>query len=437
MRSVGPLDQLRALLPSDQILTEDLGRYAVDGVSPAAVLLPQSVEEVSAGLRLAAERLLAVIPWGSGLHMDLGNRPAAFDIALDLSRLNAVVDYSPEDLVVSVQAGISLGGLDRRLAERGQFLALDTPLAGAATVGGALSAGLPAPSRLRFGTARDLVIGLTCVLSSGEIVHSGGRVVKNVAGYDLNKLYLGALGTLGVIVEAAFKLHPRPPVRAAVIAGFVDCAATCAAALTIVNSPLGAVAVEIAGPPLAQELAERVAAPDGWLLAVFLAGLPAAVERQRRDVPALLRDAAATAALDTDAQELLYLGLRDAGRAPERHAALILRCAVLPSEVAAAVERLQQAGTLGSAQVVASPVSGSLRLLWFRPPADAPAVIGSVRRSIAGMGGNVVVERCSDELKAQLDVWGLEGTDVELMRAMKTAYDPANILSPGRILPER
>ncbi len=437
MLSAGALDQLRDLLPSDRLPSEDLGRYAVDGLLPGAALQPESIEEVSAVLQFATERRLAVIPRGAGLHLDLGNRPARYDLALDLSRLNAVVDYSPEDLVVTVQAGIALGELDRLLAERGQLLALDTPLAGAATAGGALSANLPAPNRLRYGTARDLVIGLTCVLSGGEIVHSGGRVVKNVAGYDLNKLYLGALGTLGVIVEASFKLHPRPPVRAAILAGYRDCVDACAAALAVANSPLGVLAVEVAGPPLAQRVGEHAAVPNGWLLAIFLAGLPAALERQRREATALLHAALVVAEQPGDSQVPLYAALRDCGRTPEYPAALILRCSVLPGEVAGAVYRLREHSDLSLAQVTVSPGAGSVRLAWQKPPGDALGVVTAARRSIEAVGGNVTVERCPAELKTELDVWGIDGPDVELMQAMRAAYDPAGILSPGRMLPAR
>jgi len=411
-------------------------RYTVDGLQPAMAVRPETVDEVAAIIRLASELGLAVIPCGAGLHMDLGNRPSRYDLALDLTSLDSISDYSPEDLVVTVQAGVTLGSLNKHLAERGQFLALDTPLADRATVGGALSANLAGPSRLRYGTARDLVIGMTCVLSSGAIVHSGGRVVKNVAGYDLNKLYLGALGTLGVIVEVSFKLHPLPLARAAIAATYSSCDAAHTAAMAIVNSFLGAIAVEIAGPIPTGRLSPVPAAADDWLLIIDLAGLPAAVERQSSEASHILqrKGAGVTTALTDTQRERIAASLRDFGRANGDLSALHLRCNLLPSQVAAAVERLGNAVDLADTGVTASPGSGSVRLSWGVPPGRPEALVAAIRRELAGMGGSVTVERCPPAMKDQIDVWGIEGADVALMRAMKAAYDPAGILSPGRFV---
>lgn len=438
------VDALRSLLAPERVLTQRLERYTVDGLVPALAVLPESVDDVAAVLRIASDRALATVPWGAGTLMDLGNRPSSYDLALDLTRLNGLVEYSPEDLVVSAQAGITLGALNEHLAQRGQFLALDTPLAEQATVGGALSTNIPGPSRLRYGTGRDLVIGLTSVLSGGEVVHSGGRVVKNVAGYDLNKLYIGALGTLGVIVEASFKLHPLPGARATLTATFQGCDGAHAAALAIVNSSFGATAVELAGPQAAAELTRRPTAggePAGgeWLLAVFLTGLAAAVERKRREIEAILHATGAmtvTGLGDAQSQQL-YARLRDYGRSQEHPAALILRCSVLPSEVAQAVRQLSESINIPSTRLTASPGSGSLRLLWPQLPAEPDSLIAAVRLAIQAIGGTVTIERCPPQLKHAVDVWGLSGADVELMRDMRAAYDPAGILSPGRHVARR
>jgi glycolate oxidase FAD binding subunit len=436
MSSAGIADELIARLPPDRIVQQGVERYQVDGHIPAAAIQPATIDEVAAVLRFASELGLAVIPRGSGLHMDLGNSPSRYDLALDLTRLSAVVEHSPEDLVVTVQAGLTLGALNTLLGEHGQFLALDTPLADGATVGGTLSAGLPGPSRLRYGGGRDLVIGLTCVLSSGEIVHSGGRVVKNVAGYDLNKLYLGALGGLGVIVEATFKLHPLPLAHAAIVASYAGGKAAHVAAMAVINTALGAIAVELAGPAPAGQLSPMPLSVDAWLVAVFLAGLPAAVERQTREATSIFRrqGASAITALTETQRTRLAAALQDYGRDAGTAAALLMRCNLLPSQIPDALQRLTAAADLTAAGITASPASGSLRLAWADPPEETVTLIAALRREVAEFGGTITVERCPAGLKRDVDVWDIEGPDVALMRDMKTAYDPGDVLSPGRFI---
>jgi glycolate oxidase FAD binding subunit len=368
--------------------------------------------------------------------MDLGNQPRNYDIALDLSALNAVVEHSPQDLVVTVQAGVTIGALNQQLAGHGQFLALDTPLAEPSTVGGALSANLPGPNRLRYGSGRDLVIGMTCVLSGGECVHSGGRVVKNVAGYDLNKLYIGALGTLGVITEVSFKLHPQPAVRRAIAATFRDSYTAHGAAMAIANSSLGVIAIELAGPDPAAQLSPVAAADADWLLVVSMAGLPDSVERQSADTNRIFAHwhAGAIVTLTDNQRERTEGFLRDFGRGPGSDTELLLRCSVLAGDLSEAIDALREHSHLVDAAITASPAFGNLRLAWAHLPIDPEALVRTIRAQVRRSGGTVTIERCPPELKAQLDVWGIDGPDIALMRDMKAAYDPAQILSPGRFV---
>lgn len=424
-------------LPGVHILTGGgVDGYAIDGQSPALAVQPSSVEEVAEALRFAGERGLAVAPWGAGTLTDLGNTPRRLDLVLDCSRLAAIVDYAPEDLVVTVQAGISLALLNARLAEHGQLLALDPPLAERATVGGALSAGLWGPGRLRYGTARDLVIGLSVVLADGSLTHSGGRVVKNVAGYDMAKLYLGALGSLGVIVEASFKLQPLPAGRGALIAVFPSCEAAAAASLEVVNSIYGPTAVELIGPPGAARLVADSRAeprPGSWVMAVLLGGFAAEVERQTREIVRLAERMGSpeVTALERRQRETLFRRLRDYGRSSDDPAAVILRGSVLSTEVVAAAERLA-ALSEPAPEILISPGAGNVYAYWREAPAELPALVARLRRELAVGEGSLVVERCPPELKREIEVWGIEGPDVELMADLKAAFDPTGILNPGR-----
>src|SRR5918995_3057509 len=182
---------------------------AVDGVGPSFVAEPGSVEETSELLRFAAEEGLAVSPRGGGTKASLGNPPRELDLILSTVRMDEVIEHVPGDQVVRVQAGIRLRDLQERLAGSDQMLGIDPPEEGA-TVGGAVAANSTGPRRYRYGTIRDLIIGITVILSDGTVAKAGGKVVKNVAGYDLSKLFTGSLGTLGVIANANFRLHPRP-----------------------------------------------------------------------------------------------------------------------------------------------------------------------------------------------------------------------------------
>ena len=205
----------KALLPA-----ETHAGYAIDELTPQWVVRPTSRREVAQILRWASSENKKLAPWGGGTQMSLGNPPERLDLVLDLSRLNQVVDFQPADLTVTVEAGITLESLQRHLASAGKFLPLEAPLAGRATVGGILATSSTGPLRHAYGLPRDWLIGIKVLSPAGEETKAGGRVVKNVTGYDLNKLYTGSLGTLGVIVEATFKLAPLPANQSVLVASF-------------------------------------------------------------------------------------------------------------------------------------------------------------------------------------------------------------------------
>ena len=203
------------MLPDDQ-----LNHYAIDGIDPQAVVLPRSTHEIQEVLGYAADRELSVITAGGGTKLGIGNPPEGVDLILSTSRLDQVLEYEPADLTVTVEAGIRLAALQAKLAEHGQYFPLDPPYADRCTIGGITATNASGPSRLRFGSARDLVLGMRVVQSSGTVVKSGGKVVKNVAGYDLNKLYLGSFGTLGILTEISLKLQPLPEIERTVLLTF-------------------------------------------------------------------------------------------------------------------------------------------------------------------------------------------------------------------------
>ncbi|MDQ3811771.1 MAG: FAD-binding oxidoreductase, partial [Chloroflexota bacterium] len=251
--------------------------------SPAQVR-PTSAEAVAEALRAADSAGHAVMPVGGGTHLDLGMPPARQDVLLSTVGLNRVVEYEPADLTVTVEAGMRFMDLQAMLREQGQMVALDPPVAAESTIGGVVAANLSGPVRFAHGTARDLVIGTRVANANGTLTRAGGRVVKNVAGYDLNKLYIGSLGTLGVIVELGFKLAPIPPSTATLVGQFASQDDVRTVVRGVLHSPLSPLAVELLGPRAAAD----AGLPSATLLVLRAGGYAEAVQRQVRDLGELI-----------------------------------------------------------------------------------------------------------------------------------------------------
>jgi len=426
---------------------------AVAGVAPRYAASPASVAEASAVMRAAAGQDLTVVPRGSGSRLDWGAPPVRCDLVVDTLRLDQVVEHSAGDLVARVQAGTGMRRLGEVLAGAGQQLALDAapggdgpagqePAAGPAstgTVGGTLATGAAGPRRLRYGTPRDLVIGITVVRADGTVASSGGKVVKNVAGYDLGKLFAGSYGTLGLIVEAVFRLHPLPA----------------AAAYT---------SVDAAGPAEARRL---VAAAAGSQLA------PTAVEISRagRDHPVrvgvlLEGDPAGVGERATHLRRLLGTGAQTSPDAPgwwgrtgppgghdgAEGAGTLIRvgfwAAALPA-VLAAIDGAAAAGGLDPL-VAGSAAAGVIYVALGAGahPAAAAAFVASLREALArGAAGarpasapvpdsppvlaSAVVVHAPPAVRELADLWG-PVPGLPLMRAVKDQFDPGHRMAPGR-----
>ena len=414
MASPSLVRDLRALVGSEHALgPRAAGRFAIDGVAPAAVVRPGTYEEVATVLGYAHAGGLAVVPWGAGTMMGRGNAPRRYDIALDLSRLDQLVEHEPADLTVTCQAGLTLGALQSHLAQAGQMAPFDPSLPEKATIGGVLALAADGPARSAYGGPRDFTIGMKVVTADGRITKAGGRVVKNVAGYDLCKLYIGSLGTLGVIVEATFKLIPRPRVERSLAVGMDEAAEACGLAREAHRRGItlrAAILLNDAG-------AARARRRGSYVLALDLAGSPAAVERSGRDVAALARESGA-------------FPLAAPPQAPAAQPLFRCRFSILPSrlpDLLAAVEVMGNGPT-----IVAAPLSG---LLWAEWRGGRPdTLLSSLRDTAARLQASVIVERCPTELKRSIDVFGEPPPAFALMRRLKREFDPADILSPGRFV---
>src|SRR6266516_3063979 len=281
---------------SDAIRTisdpDELRNYTVDGMLPRFAIIPETVEQVSHAVALANQQGLMLITRGGGSRLNLGGIPERFDVLLETTKLTRLLEHEAPDLTCHVEAGITLAELQTKLATKGQRLALDPPYAQQATIGGILASNSSGPKRLRYGTARDMVIGLRVVQASGEIARSGGSVVKNVAGYDLNKLYIGSLGTLGIIVEANFKLLPHPIIERTLILTFSNAEDAMDTVVALLGSLLTPSALEFIDSNAASDMTDffGLALPtNGYTLAVNFEGSTTSIDRQVNETRLLAR----------------------------------------------------------------------------------------------------------------------------------------------------
>ncbi|MBV9855521.1 MAG: FAD-binding oxidoreductase [Streptosporangiaceae bacterium] len=395
---------------------------AVGGVVPSFVASPGSTSETSAVLRAAAEHELAVVARGSGGRLGWGTPPARCDLVVDMLRMDQVTEHAAGDLVAKVQAGTSMGRLAEVLATAGQQVALDAPAG--ATVGGVIATGLAGPRRLRYGTPRDLLIGITVVRADGTVAHSGGKVVKNVAGYDLGKLFAGSFGTLGLVTEATFRLHPLPPARAFVTAEFGPAATTEAMASAVASA---------AGSPLVPSAVE-VSLGRTPQAGVLLEGSADGVAERAGLMAELLGSAGAAGTTVSDA-EPEWWGAPLAGAGGGTLVRIAFWVAALDRVLGAIRSAAQRAGIRPA---VGGPAGAGALYADLEPgtgPAAAAGFVAALRETLADARGSVVVLTAPAEVRAALHgAGGMHGPvpSLNLMRAIKDQFDPGHRMAPGR-----
>jgi glycolate oxidase FAD binding subunit len=391
---------------------------AVAGVQPKLVIEPGTESELAEILRLSNEAGLAVIPRGRGTKLGWGNPPARADLIFSTARMSEIIEHAWADLTVSVEAGCTFQRLQETLAQHGQRLALDPLWPEKATIGGVLSTNDSGALRLRFGALRDLIIGVTIALPDGTLASSGGKVVKNVAGYDLPKLVTGALGTLGVITRAVFRLHPLPRNTRSFSISTVRAEETQKFVLSVQDSKL-------AHTFLQSHFSNESAPVSDILFEGTEAGL-AAQETQLRNLSG--PSSATEASTSTwNAREELW-GFSDSS------ATAIAKISILPEDLArtmGGVERAALLHQLGWRALVYATGIGWIRLEG--KPAALKNALQLLRVELQSHGGSLVALHRPDKMSA-FDTWGDAGDALPLMKAVKQQLDPKNTLNPGRFV---
>jgi len=429
------LEKLRGIVGAPHLLTGvELSPYVVEGRTPEAAVFPGTVEEVRSVVALAAESEVPVIPWGGGTAAALGTPPPRVGLVLGLSRLDKILEHEPGDLTVTVQAGRTVAALQSALGR--QWLSLDPPDPARATIGGVIAANASGPRRQLYGTARDLLIGVTVVTADGTLVRGGGKVVKNVAGYDLPKLFVGSCGTLGVIVEVTVKLRPRPDDERLVALPFDRLKDAGAAVRAVMGSDLIPNAIELLDAEALRALG-LLGAPAA--LVVGFDGLAEQVSWQIRELGRLVGGDGAPEprAVSADVWGRLAASAAQAFAAP----AAVMRLCVLPTQVAdvmaqaTSVARARGLACAWHAHAGVGVMTGALASGDARPDTGAVGDVLREWRALArGGAGSAAIESAPLAVKDAAGVWDDAGAAGRIMQRIKHELDPKNILNPGRFV---
>jgi len=361
------------------------------------------------------------VTWGGGTQMRLGTAPRRYEVAFSTDRMARLLEYEPADLTCRVEAGMRLQDLQESLLAQGQRLPLDPPHPDRATVGGMLAANANGLGRARYGTVRDWVIGIAVAYPSGKLARAGGKVVKNVAGYDLMKLHIGALGTLGVIAEVNFKVQTRPQVEATLLAHFDRPAPAIDAGTTLARQYLAPAAALVLDQGALRDCG--LTAEGRWTLALKLEGYAREVEAARDKATGISRDAGGRVE-DSGVPFSFWDTARD-WSAPDEDL-VVIRAIVPLAALHATLEALPT-----DSHMMAQPAAG---LVDARVAAGSAAATLQRLRTAGGDEGQVIAAAAPAALKKGLDVWGPPPPGFPIMRALKQALDPNGILNPGRFV---
>jgi glycolate oxidase FAD binding subunit len=380
-----------------------VGPEYVRGLGGAVAVAPGNTEEIAAVLRLAQENHLAVVECGGGTKQGWGY-PVAPALVLEMHRLNTLREHTWQDMTCTVEAGCTWAAMQSGLAQHGQFVAVDPLWPDKATVGGIVATNDSGALRQRYGGLRDLIIGMTIVLADGTIAHTGGKVVKNVAGYDLHKLMIGAFGTLGVVTSVNFRLHSIPRSAQSFTVSATSVEPVGRVMLAMLHAQLSTMAIQLRG------------GVDGFDLDVQLASLPEVLETQASALGVLAQGEGLGLSAATD----------EVWNARERQlsADMVCKGTMLPSEIARFAERVRGLGGESVTQ------AGGIMIAGF--PVAAAGQLMELRRELEEGGGSLMVLKQPAESK--LDCWGTLPDSLPLMREIKRRFDPERILNPGRFL---
>jgi glycolate oxidase FAD binding subunit len=443
------VSKLREIVGEANVINngDQLKAYAVDGKVPAIAVSPGTIEEVSKIVACVSQERIGIIPRGNGTKMGLGGIPEKADLTLLTGRLNRITDCDCDNLTLSVESGITLNEVQKRLAKEGKgyFLPLDPPFTEKATLGGIIATNSSGPKRFGYGTGRDMITGMKAVFPNGEVVVSGGKTVKNVSGYDMCKLLIGSMGTLGIISELIFNLRPLPEKERTLLLSFTTLEETGRFIHEVLHSQLLPVAIETLNATAAKRMASSVAIPPGgnYLAAIGLEGVSESVERQVAEMSNIGKKHGALEALNlnSDKNRAFWVRLRDFGQGMKKEDPnyISLKANFLVSkwtQVLKGFEEIARGAGLDCSFICHA--GNGVLYSYLRADKGNPASLSRLVETFASETvrneGNLVVESSPLDVKERIDVWGSSRTDRQIMRRIKEEIDSARILNPGRFV---
>jgi glycolate oxidase FAD binding subunit len=414
-----------------------LSGYAVGDLVPQKIYSPRDAQELAQILAECNSNNTALVPWGGGTLQHLANSPARYNAVLCTTGLNQVIEYAADDLTATFGAGMTLTEIDRVLSENGQFLPLDVPHPDRSTIGGVLAAGVNGGLRLRYGPARDYMIGNRFATVDGSIIKAGSKVVKNVAGYELHKVQVGAFGTLGILTEAVFKLFPIPSAELATWSSFENAGEACATVAKIWSLNTPPVAIELLDAQ-AMRLIEPQAQGHWFLVARF--GGSKATMAAARDLTGQVAEEHHSANTETVTdlkkfwRALANLPSTLHEQSPE---SLVCRISAPPKEFERALRiTLDAAGEFKQPppRIFAHAAVASMYASLDGDTAFLENIVPILRARLAEIHSHLVVEYAPTSLMPKIAVWEEMGRSLKMMRSLKLKFDPNNILNPGRFV---
>lgn len=396
----------------------------VAGVQPTVVIEPATEAEVSVALAFADSEGLKVLTRGGGTQLGLGHAPSGGDILLSTLGLEHVVEHNPADLTATVEAGMSLADFQGGLGRSNQWLAIDPALPAATTIGGMVATAVSGPRRLRYGGVRDQIIGVRIVRADGTVARGGGKVVKNVAGFDLPKLFTGSLGTLGVIVNATFRLYPLPATSCTAFLSAPEFGTLCDLAVKIIGTTLVPSAITLVGTNESNK---------AHLLVQF-EGVETAVQDQAESVLKLTSGTLIDGLIAANLGQVEVWREIAAGPGGEG-AQLRLKVGLLPTTIRAWLTQARDEATRRGLSLAyhAHAGHGLLDVGLIGPAEAMPGFVGELRSAALAAKGSLVVTEGAPEIIATLDPWG-PSPGLDLMRRVKAQFDPRGTLNPGRFI---
>jgi glycolate oxidase FAD binding subunit len=468
------LEELIGIAGPDRLKTDPsvTAQYAVDGVIPKAVVFPKDTRMVAALVQCACRGNLAIVPWGSGTKMAMGNPPKRLDLVVCMARMNHMLDVDTANLTITVEAGVKFRDVQARLATEedrcylpledlkteagefvcsdrshsGCFLPMDPPFSERATMGGVVATNTTGPRRLLYGLPRDLVLGVRFVTPKGDIIGAGGKTVKNVSGYDVSKLMIGSLGSLGILCEMTLRLLPLPEKMETLLFSFDAFSDAGAFAAAILGTKLLPAAVEVANKAAIENMDLRGSldfSPGSHVVMVALEAFDEAVARMHKELLAMAQHfkAKGHSLVQEDKHRLFWLTVGELqGSAHQRFPRLVALQLNYPLSAWKALfefadKTLSQARLDHTMLCHAGNSVTLINLLSGTKGTDDKALIEAVQALLAECrkaGGNLVVQRAPADLKKALPVWGEPGSDLPLMKRIRVELDPIGVMNPGR-----